>query len=103
MTKVAELISSERSQYLVYAGLSIGILGLTGVLHFSDHLLFQRFIGRINPLIAFITISILGVILFTILLYRGWFAIIKKESLEGMLRYSGLAALFVIISILVDI
>ncbi len=103
MTKVTELISSERSQYLVYAGLSIGILGLTGVLHFSDHLLFQRFIGRINPLIAFITISILGVILFTILLYRGWFAIIKKESLEGMLRYSGLAALFVIISILVDI
>ena len=45
----------------------------------------------------------MGVILFTFLLYRGWFAIYNKENLAGLFRYSGLAALFVIISILVDL
>jgi len=100
MTKIAEIISSDRSQYLAYIGLSIGVLGLTGILYYSDALLFQRFIGEINPLIAFFIVAVLGVGLFTILLYRGWLAIYQKGYL---FRYSGLAVLFVIASILVDL
>ncbi len=102
-TKIAEAISRDRSQYLAYIGLSMGVLGLTGILYTSDALLFQRFIGRINPLIAFIMIAILGVILFTYLLYRGWLVIYKRENLAGLFRYSGLGVLFVIASILVDL
>ena len=42
----------ERPQYLVFISLSIVIVVLTGIIYFSDNLLFQRFIGGINPLIA---------------------------------------------------
>jgi hypothetical protein len=51
MAKIEELIPKERLQYQVYIGLSIVVVGLTGIIYFSDNLLFQRFIGRINPLI----------------------------------------------------
>lgn len=103
MPKVAEVIYSGRSQYLAYIGLSIGALGLTGMLFYSDRLLFRRFIGGINPLITFLSVSILGAILLTFLLQRERLAIYKGENLAGLLRYSGLAALFVIASILVDL
>lgn len=80
MTKIKELISKERSQYLVFIGLSIGVIVLTGIIYFSDTLLFQRFIGGINPLIASFFIILLGVISLSFLLSRGWFAIYKKET-----------------------
>ncbi|MCZ7382560.1 MAG: hypothetical protein O8C64_13440 [Candidatus Methanoperedens sp.] len=57
MTKIKELISKERQQYLVFIGLSIGVVVLTGILYFSDKLLFQRFIGGINPLLASFLLS----------------------------------------------
>ena len=66
--KITGAASSEKLQYLVFAGLSLGILGFTGILFFSDKLLFQRFLGRINPLIAFLTAIILGFILLSFLL-----------------------------------
>jgi len=98
-----QLIASNRMQYLVLAGLSIGVIGLAGILYFSDNLLFRRIICIVNPLIAFSTMMFLGVILFSFLLYQGWFSIIKRENLAGLFRYSGFAALFVIVSILVDL
>ncbi|VVB87971.1 Uncharacterised protein [uncultured archaeon] len=103
MTKIKELISKERSQYLVFIGLSIGVVGLTGILYFSNNLLFQRFIGGINPLVAASFIIFLGVILLSFLLSQGWFAIFKKENLKGLFRRSALAAVFVLITILIDL
>ena len=100
--KITGAASSEKLQYLVFAGLSLGILGFTGILFFSDKLLFQRFLGRINPLIAFLMAIILGFILLSFLLSQKWFAIYEKESLNGLLRSSSLAALLAIIMILVD-
>ncbi len=102
MTKIKELISKERLQYLVYLGLSIGVIGLTGLGYFSDNLLFQRFLGKINLLIAILFIIFLGLVLLSFLLSQGWFAIYEKENLKGLLRYSGLATLFGLIAILVD-
>jgi hypothetical protein len=101
MTKIKELISKERSQYLVFTGLSIGVVVLTGIIYFSNNLLFQRFIGGINPLIASFFIFFLGVISLTFLLSRGWFAIYKKENLKGLFRRSSFAAVFALITILV--
>jgi hypothetical protein len=100
--KITGAASSEKLQYLVFAGLSLGILGFTGILFFPDKLLFQRFLGKINPLIAFLIAIILGFILLSFLLSRKWFAIYEKESLNGLLRSSSLAALLAIIMILVD-
>jgi hypothetical protein len=95
MTKIKEFISHERLQYQVYIGLSIGVVGLTGIGYFSNNLLFQRYLGRINPLLASLFIIFLGVVLLSFLLSRGWFAIFKRENLKGLFRRSGLAALFV--------
>jgi hypothetical protein len=75
MTKIKELISSERLQYLVFIGLSIGVAGLTGIGYFSNNLLFQRYFGGINPFIPILLIIFLGVVLLSFLLSRGWFAI----------------------------
>ena len=101
MTTIKELISRERSQYPVFIGLSIGIVVLTGILYFTDNLLFQRFIGGINPLIAAFFIVLLGVISLSFLLSKGWFTIYKKENLKGLFRRSILAVLFALITILV--
>ncbi len=103
MTRIKELISNERPQYQVFTGLSIGVVVLTGILYFSDNLLFKRFIGGINPIIASFFIILSGVISLTFLLSRGWFAIYKKANLKGLIRRSSLAALFVLITILVDL
>ena len=103
MIKIKELISKEWSQYLVFIGLSIVVMGLTGIIYFSNNLLFQRFIGGVNPLIAAFFIVLLGIISLSYLLSKGWFAIYKKENLKGLFRRSSLAAVFVLITILVDL
>lgn len=103
IANIKELISEERLQYLVFVGLSIGILGLTGIGYSSNNLLFQRFLGRINPLMAFIFVILLGVFLLTYLLSQGWFTIYRKKNLKGLYRSSGLAALLGLIAILVDL
>lgn len=86
IANIKELISEERLQYLVFICLSIGILGLTGIGYSSNNLLFQRFLGRINPLMAFIFVILLGVFLLTYLLSQGWFTIYRKKNLKGLYR-----------------
>ena len=103
MTEIIELLSKERGQYLVYLGLSVGVMTLTGILYFSDKLLFQRFIGKIDPILAFLVVTVLGGLLLTFLLYRGWFSIYLKGNLASLLPYLALTALFLIPSLLVDI
>jgi hypothetical protein len=101
--KIIELIYKERLQYQVFTGLSIGAMGLTGIIYFTDNQPFERFIGGLNPILTGLLIIILGGILLTYLLSQGWFAIYRKEKLKGLLRRSGLAALFVLITILLDL
>jgi hypothetical protein len=103
MTKFKEFLSKEKAQFLVIIALSIGAVGLTAILYFSTDHLFQRFIGRINPLAAALLLAGLGCFLLAFLLSKGWFAIYKQENLKGMFRISGFALLFVSITILVDL
>lgn len=98
-----ELVTNERLQYLVFIGLSLGVVALTAIAYFSDPLPFQKFLGKINPLIAIVVIVLLGGILLSILLSRGWFAIYTTEEPKRFLLYSGLAALMAAIMILVDL
>jgi hypothetical protein len=103
MTKIKETIYDEKLQYLVYIGLSVGAVGLTGIVGFLNPLAFERFIGGINPLITSFLVVFLGFILLSFLLSQGGFAIYKKENLKGLVRASALAALFGFIIILVDL
>jgi hypothetical protein len=100
--KIAGSIASHRSQYLVFAGLSLGALGFATILYYSNRLLFQRFLGRTNPLIPFLCAIALGFISLSWLLSQRWFVIYAKGNLSGRLGASGLAALLGIIMILVD-
>lgn len=89
-------------QYQAFIGLSIGVMVLVGIGYFSDNLLFQRFLGGINPLAVGFFIVVLGFVLLAFLLSKDWFSIYKKGSLKGLLYASGLAAIFGSIAILVD-
>lgn len=100
--KFTESLSSDRVQYLVFIGLSLGVLGFVGILHFANRLLFQRFLGRIDPLRTFLFVAILGLVLLAFLLSQKWFAIYEKENLKALPRFSSVAALLGIIMILVD-
>ena len=100
--RIIESILNNRLQYLIFFGLSFGALGFTAILYYSNNLLFRRFLGRINPLIAFLFAIVLGFILLSYLLSQKWFAIYEKGNLRGLLCSSSLAALLGIIMILVD-
>ena len=100
--KITGSTSNDRLQFWVFMGLSLGVLGFTGILYFADKLLFQRFLGKINPLIAFLFAVVLGFVLLSFLISKKWFVIYEKENLTELLRFSSLAALLGIIIILVD-
>jgi len=101
--RIKELAAWKRRQYLVYLGLCLGVGGLTAIVGYSDSAAFQRFIGRINPLLAFVCVAFLGLVLSSIVLSRGWFAIYRPGNVNGLLRSSGIAALFGLAIILVDL
>lgn len=97
-----ESISGDRLQYLIFIALSVGVLGFTGILYFSNKQIFQRFIGRLNPLIAFLFIAVLGFSLLSFLVSKNWFTIYERENLNGLFLSAGLAALLGVIIILAD-
>ena len=103
MTKIKELITNERPQYQVLIGISIVVLALTVIGYFSNSLFYQRFMGSTNPLIVILLIIFLGVVLLSLLLSRGWFAIFRKENLKRLFLWYGLAVLFGLIAIVVDL
>ena len=102
ITKFRQLVPSERSQVLVLIIISLVVLGLTGILYLRNRQFFQAFIGKLNPLIAFVLVVLLGIVLLTLLLSRGWFSIIGNEILKGLLLSSILASILALVAILVD-
>ena len=94
---------TERLQYLVYLGVSLVVFSFTIILYFSERRVFQRFLGNIDPLAAFLTAITAGFILLSFLLTKKWFVIFEKGNLIGFLRFGGLAALLGIIMTIVDV
>jgi hypothetical protein len=102
LLKVFETFSTQRIQYLVYLGVSLVIFSFTIVLYFSEHQVFQRFLGSIDPLVAILAAIVVGFILLSFLLTQKWFDIFEKGNLMGPLHFAGLAALLGVIMIIVD-
>ena len=96
------MISSERPQILILVGLSLGIVALTAAAYALDRQLFNRFLGRINPILASVVIVLVGGFLLLILVARGWFAIYTPWSLERFLWPAGLVVLLAGLMSLVD-
>ena len=78
LEKVFESFSAERFQYLVYLGVSLVVFCFTIVLNFSERQVFQRFLGSIDPLAAFIIVIVVGFMLLSFLLKNKWFDIFEK-------------------------
>lgn len=99
---ITESISRDRSQYLVFIVMAVGMLVFVGFLYLSNDVLFQRFLGKANPLTVFLFTTVLGTVLWFILLSQQWFAVHEKTNLKVLLYSTSLAALLGIIMILVD-
>jgi hypothetical protein len=102
LSKVFETFSIQRIQYLVYLGVSLVIFGFTIVLYFSERQVFQRFLGSMDPIAAFLIAIVAGFILLSFLITKKGFAIFEKGNLVVLLRFAGLAALLGVIMIFVD-
>jgi hypothetical protein len=103
MTKVIDLFSNERSQYLIFFGISFVVAILTGILYVRNAPLFQAFFGGFNPLLVILVIILLGTTLSAFLLSRGWFAVYNAGNYKGILVAAGLASLLGLAIILVDL
>lgn len=101
MTKIKELVSNEKVQYLVFVSLSFGVTVLTWLMSCTSS--FQRYFGKTNSLAVIILAGILGIILLTFLLMKTQFIICKKENLRGLFFSICLAILFAMAIILVDL
>ena len=101
-TKVLQLISTEQLQFAVYLALSLAVIICTALLTINNKLIYQPFFGWINPIAGTTVISILGFILLTYLMARGWFAIFQVQNLPGVALAAALAALFALFMIAFD-
>jgi hypothetical protein len=97
-----EVMVNERTQIVVLAGLSIGVLLLTAVAYALDQQLFDRLLGKINPLLAIAVIVPVGGAILTYFLARGWFAILTPLTLDRFLWPALLATLLAVLMMLVD-
>lgn len=95
--------SLNKRQYIIFILIAIGAVGLITLLNCSNSHIFDRFFGRLNPVIICSVISILGLLCLSYLLSNGLFKIHEKKESARLLRILGLTLLFVSITILIDI
>ena len=82
--------------------ISLAVIICTGILYFHNKLIYQPFFGQSNPIVGIVVISLLGFILLTYLLARGWFVIFQAQNLHGLAFAAALATLLALIMILFD-
>jgi len=102
-SKITNYIISERSQFKALLLLLIIALFFAVILILLDPFIFQRFLGNLNPGITVPGIIAIGFLLLSLLLYKGWFIIYKRDNLSRLLKISLTLVLFTTISILIDL
>ncbi|MHA1984574.1 MAG: hypothetical protein ACW967_09485 [Candidatus Hodarchaeales archaeon] len=95
--------SNEKFQLGIFIFLSLGILGITAILYFSDPLAFQRFFGNFNPVLIIFFLSLLGILFLTYFLSKGYFVIFERKNLKGLAVSFGLATLLGVVIIFIDL
>jgi len=98
-----ETLLTERNQVLVFLGIALFIVILTGILNIRNAFLFQAFFGKLHPFLAVFIIILLGTVLSVFFLSRGWFLVHKAGEYKGILVAAGLAALPGVVIILIDL
>jgi hypothetical protein len=100
--KIMEFISNNRSQFMVLSGISLTVIGLVLILDLIDKQVFQRFLGRFNPLIVFLVVVVCGFIFLYFLSSHKWFTIYTRESLKAVFPYLGIAVLLAAVMAIAD-
>lgn len=95
-------MSDQSTQYYVFLGLSLIVFILAGITYFSRSTAYQRYFGRINPLIVLLLLFILGLIMLSYLISTSHFAIFHRNNIKGIILAVTLAVPFAIVMILVD-
>ncbi|MDH4091009.1 MAG: hypothetical protein OEV74_03475 [Cyclobacteriaceae bacterium] len=94
-------MSPFRLQHSALAFLMIVVLVMTGILSYSNGVIFRRFLGSVNPMAAIGMSTIVGFWALSFLQAKGWFRIGTGRQLR--LRYALVAVLSASISILIDL
>lgn len=102
MSKLYVLNHIKNIQYRILAILSVVVLGMIGLLAYSPGLIFQRFIGVLNPILIALLVIISGFGLLSFLLSKGWFVIYRKSRTKEFLPLSLLAIPLALVAILID-
>ena len=97
------MVTTKKNQYKILAFVLVLVVAATVKLNFSNSLIFERFIGNLNPLITILFSAILGFLLLYLLLSKEWFSIYQKKNHSALLRYAGIVLLFVSVAIYVDL
>lgn len=95
------LIASYTFQFRAYIVLSLIVLLITSISHFTGGAYFEKYIGSINPIIAVSIISILGFAGLSNLKKKFFFEIFKGKGKDLMVS-SALAVPFAFIMVFVD-
>ena len=103
MTTPAASSTTQRTNWITLLAFTATIMLLTGILHFSGSMAFNRFIGKLHPLLFALLIVALGVAGLSLLVGRGWFSICKQRNIKGIIYGSGLALPFGVVIIMVDL
>lgn len=103
MEKLKALIAIHTFQFKVFTYFFVGVFTAVAILNFSKPFIFQRFLGAINPLFAFLLSGVLGYLFLSFLLLKKWGFIYRKKNVKALLSSFGLVLLFVCIAILVDL
>lgn len=87
----------------IFLGISFVVLALFWSLYLLNDQSFQPYFEGTNPLTVAGISVILGVLLLQVHLSNGWFVVYSKESRKGIITSTGLAVLFGLIIIIVDL
>ncbi|WP_416838394.1 hypothetical protein [Haloferax sp. DFSO52] len=85
MDRFRELLARERRQFLLFGAVALVIVGCTGVLTAVSPQVFRPYFGGLNPVAVVLGVGILGTILVTLVLSRGWFAVYTPGPLRERL------------------
>lgn len=102
VSKIWGLLTGEYIQYSAFAVLTL-LVSLFAIKAYADAPeAFQRYLGRIHPLIVLTGLFLIGLALFSLLMKAGDFAVYRIGEYTGILVAAGLAVPLAAVAIFVD-
>jgi hypothetical protein len=102
IASILALVAKERLQYLSFLLLALFAIGLTLLASSLGRSPFQRFIGGIDPTFVMVATALLGAILLTLLLCKGWLPILSSGTARGVLLSAPFAIVLALSAIALD-